>query len=37
MTNDGPSLKDISTMPNYQEFQLLSLLNHHKLIKDMFE
>ena len=37
MTNDGPSLKDISTMPNYQEFQLLSLLNHHRLIKDMFE
>ena len=36
MTSDGPSLKDISTCPNYQEFQLLSLLNHQKLIKDIF-
>ena len=36
MTSDGPSLKDISTSPNYQEFQLLSLLNHQKLIKDIF-
>ena len=37
MTKDGPSLKDISIAPNYQEFQLLSLLNHQKLIKDMFK
>ena len=36
MTSDGPSLNDISTCPNYQEFQLLSLLNHQKLIKDIF-
>lgn len=36
MTSEGPSLKDISTCPNYQEFQLLSLLNHQKLIKDIF-
>ena len=37
MTDDGPSLKDISITPNYQEFQLLSLLNHNKLVKNMFE
>ena len=36
MTTDGPSLKDISISPNYQEFQLLSLLNHQKTIKNIF-
>ena len=36
VTNDGPSLKDISLFPNYQEFQLLNILNHHDGLKNKF-